>query len=245
MKKGMSMSVTLTLIVLSLLLVIVLINLEPLKSGLSSFSNMGACKTEAFYYDVISHNPDYSLDYYNEYIDCNLQEKEDAYVYAWREIGLDQYGAMNLIFSYINKGYYDRIKDTMMEDMRSYYGESFSENVDLTNEIIDDFNGWNIFVRANWGEGLETRQISEDEMLTIFGSRLHYTFVDDEEVDDIEDIMWVELEIRNDNEWIYERLNDIYEGSSLVLKDRYVLVYEGYRGATIFWTFKLKNFIYD
>jgi len=184
-KKGFTMSVTLivALIIGSLLLMLYFTAVFP---KIQSFGNRmtligSGCKYPGFYYDIISHNREYSYQFYQEYLDCNYKEDdEDAYMRAYRDLGLKPYGIMNLIKGYVNTGnagaliiptdnsFLDRLR-------RNNYPAYMERKLSDLSKRLDNLPDWSVV--ANINVDIEGTDIGScDEVVEEFDSNDYETF---------------------------------------------------------------------
>lgn len=238
---GMSLIVALVIGIMYLLIYFNYI-FPRIEGSMNVFMLIGTgCKYPGFYHDVISNNEDYAYQFYQEYINCNYEETEDdAYIYAWKKLGLKDYGLLNLIKSYTNSGNLGRLNEKIGKNSFLDYARQnartayLQRNLDRIDNVLVNFK-WridsqidcdgnqNIFLEGNDPNFLGIKQ---SHVITA-------CLQDNEDIDKVNRISFNSNPTKN-NPSFYEEL----ESGDLLLK------YYGFESKTIFFQIELNDNVF-
>lgn len=261
MKKGSGeMNLIVALIIGSMLLLLYFSVVFPrMQSSLNIYSLIGTgCKYPGFYYDVISHNPDYAYEYYEEYLGCN-HDDERGILRGWKALGLRPYGAINLIKGYINTGNYGKVSEEIKgesliknveKSIKKY--EYFSNELDELKKSLENLPEWEIVVDVNldiegsdWGScddktvvikstDYDTKKILGIKQGKVIGSV---------ECDGVEYKVW-SIETVKSVKITVDGKEAVLPGLSIgssVVAEPYRLIYDGIRSKSFYFTLEMNN----
>jgi len=224
--------------------------IPKMKSSISVFSLVTAeCKDPAFYYDVVSHSPDNSVKYYEEYVKCEEVDK----LRAWRDLDLKPQGALTLVQGYLNNGDYYFVKDDLgpilsgkykfkgnfleqYDNLMSLYGELY-DNWGFEADLSHDSSVKNC--KDRWGDN----RMKSGEVKTAIGQKMNYVAkCPGAEFDPIDEICQIWFKVGDKNT---ASTKPIVPGEKILVPSgvnkedgkpyNYVFLYEGFAGSTIFY----------